>query len=85
MHILVATLLLLASSDAAPTSKFQMPNQQTILSQHQPFPASSIDPLWDCALPACDWGACEGTLKYSLHHPSKTCISSLQSLTNGDW
>jgi hypothetical protein len=86
MRILLATLLLLASSIATPTApKGQIANQQEVLSKHQPFYASNIDPLSDCDLPNCNWGSCAGALRYSMRHSPNTCIKSLHSLTNGDW
>jgi len=86
MRILLATLLLFASSIAAPLApKAHITNQQEILSKHQPFYANDIDPSWDCDLPTCNWGRCAGALRYSMRHSTKTCIKSIYSLTNGDW
>ena len=83
MRILITALLLCVGSIAATG---QTNNQQEVLSsKQQPFYASNIDPLWDCDLPNCKWGACAGALRYSMHHAPNTCIKSLHSLMNGDW
>jgi hypothetical protein len=86
MQLFFATLMLFAGSIVAPiavTGKTN--NQQQVLSKQQKTYANDIDPFWDCDLPTCQWGPCEGALRYSMRHASKTCIKSFHSLTNGDW